>query len=73
MTVKELIEKLQKLPPDPEVVVSIDEEGNGFKPIGDIQADMLYQPRWGEVRMKGEIDTSSDKEWRPAVILWTVG
>lgn len=35
MQVKDLIEQLQTLPPDVEVVLSKDSEGNGFSPYAD--------------------------------------
>ena len=35
MTVKELIDRLAQYPPDLEVLVSRDAEGNGFSPLED--------------------------------------
>lgn len=52
MTVKELIEELQKLPPDTLVILQIDSEGNGFSPLeglwnGNYRADSTWSGQMG--------------------------
>lgn len=39
MTVSELIEELERMPQDLQVVMSQDEEGNGFSPFIDVSND----------------------------------
>jgi hypothetical protein len=47
MTVGELIEKLSQYPDDMPVILSIDEEGNGFNPIYVVEESMWFSS-WGE-------------------------
>ena len=42
MKVKELIERLQKLPEDSLVVMSEDAEGNGYSPLSNVE-EALYE------------------------------
>jgi len=50
MTVQELIEILQGVEDkEREVVVSMDEEGNGFRPVHQIDANSLFDPTENEV------------------------
>ena len=44
MTVKQLIKKLQELPPDSQVVIQRDSEGNGYSPLCGIDGDVIYRP-----------------------------
>ena len=44
MTVAELIEKLQKLPPDSQVILQKDAEGNGYSPLYAVDGDAIYRP-----------------------------
>ena len=62
MTVKQLINKLQKCDPDREVVMSRDAEGNGYSPLDDFwegayRADSTWH---GEVGL--EKLTKADRE-----------
>jgi len=43
MTVKELIEILEKLPPETEIVVAKDSEGNDFSPVSEVNLG-TYEP-----------------------------
>lgn len=43
MTVAELIEELSKLPPDAEVILQKDAEGNGYGPLEDVDGNCIYQ------------------------------
>ena len=78
MTVKELLKILQDCNENDVVVLSRDAEGNGFRPLDDVQTDSLYED--GEVYLKelteedkkegyGEEDVGSEDSI-PAVILW---
>lgn len=52
MTVAELIQELQKLPPDLQVIIQKDAEGNGYSPLNTVDPDCIYVERstWsGEV------------------------
>lgn len=42
MTVKELIEELQKLSPNAEVILQKDSEGNGYSPLFAVDGDAVY-------------------------------
>ena len=44
MTVKQLIEELQKIDPELEVLLSKDEEGNGFSPLDENYGIGYYAP-----------------------------
>lgn len=44
MTVAELIEALKKLPPDSQVILQKDAEGNGYSPLADVDGDAIYKP-----------------------------
>ena len=50
VTVKELIEVLQKLPQDVPVFTSIDSEGNGYRPVYDTWVGLeAYEDEDGEI------------------------
>lgn len=44
MTVAELMEALQKMPPDAEVIMQKDSEGNGYSPLSSMYQDAIYSP-----------------------------
>jgi hypothetical protein len=85
MKVSELIEALKDLPPDLEVVMSKDAEGNGFSPLDGIDDDSVYIPEstyHGDVYSITDVEDNpedygfEDDEWedvkktRPCVVLW---
>jgi hypothetical protein len=56
MLVKDLIEALKDLPPDAEVILQKDGEGNGYSPLSGVDADAVYiaETTWaGEVYSAG--------------------
>lgn len=68
-TVKELIEELKKLPPNAQVILQKDGEGNGFSPLSGVSGSCIYVP---ESSWHGEVyDTNwsasdacmSDEDW----------
>ena len=70
MTVKELIGELSECNPDALVVMSIDGEGNAFKPVDSGLCHGIYEDR--EVRFyldaEGEEDIPDDE--CNAVVIW---
>jgi hypothetical protein len=44
MLVKDLLEALKELPPDAEVILQKDGEGNGYSPLEAVDADAVYVP-----------------------------
>ena len=81
MTVKELIETLSKINPEWEVVIAIDEEGNGFNPLEDIETNHMYDKLTHEISLKEltpellkqgytEEDLPYDQSGVDAVVLW---
>jgi hypothetical protein len=44
MTVSELIEELKKLPPESQVILQSDSEGNGYSPLYAVDGDAIYKP-----------------------------
>ena len=44
MTVKDLIEALQSMPPDAQVILQKDGEGNGYSPLADVDGEAVYVP-----------------------------
>lgn len=44
MTVKDLKEVLKDLPDDMEIILQKDAEGNGYSPLDDADADVVYVP-----------------------------
>lgn len=47
MKIKELIEELNRLPPDSELILQTDSEGNGYIPLSGVDGDCIYDD--GEV------------------------
>jgi len=79
MTVKELIERLREIDQDRIVVMSMDPEGNGFFPLGDLETyAFTKEDGCGEIGIEELTDelreqgyTEEDiKEGQPAVCLW---
>lgn len=72
LTVKKLIEELQKLPPERGVFLSIDEEGNGYRPL--MEAQESYMDEENEPihpdDLKDWKDENDGEEPGKAVILW---
>jgi hypothetical protein len=52
MKVSKLIKQLQKLDPNSEVILQVDEEGNGYSPVRGVEEAIqdengtVYDPRW---------------------------
>jgi hypothetical protein len=44
MTVKDLIEALQSMPPDAQVILQKDGEGNGYSPLAGVDGEAVYIP-----------------------------
>lgn len=44
MTVRDLIAELEKLPPESQVIIQKDAEGNGYSPLADVDGNAIYQP-----------------------------
>ena len=75
MTVKELIKKLQKEDPNRIVVLSIDEEGNGFKELADVQTASYQDGETGLEKLTPELKKQGYSEedlldGTPAIVLW---
>ncbi len=81
MTVKELIEELEKLDGERIVVLSKDGEGNGFSPLSDIDCSVYTsETTWcGEVhieeltpelRKQGYTEDDVREDGQKAVVLW---
>jgi len=55
-TVKELIEALSALPPDAQVILQKDGEGNGYSPLAGVDGDAVYVP---ETTWHGDVFSAS--------------
>lgn len=64
ITVAELIENLQKLPQGHVVILSKDEEGNGFHTLSELTEEQVEAPD------SYYIDLYDDPEKPNAVVLW---
>lgn len=60
MTVKDLLEALAGLPPDAQVILQKDGEGNGYSPLFCVDAECVYTP---ETTWSGEV---FDTRWSPS-------
>jgi len=70
MRVRDLIEELQKVDPDLIVIMSKDEEGNGFKSLAVAQEDYAYKEGYGwEVVAPEDVEEYEDVI-SPVVCLW---
>ncbi len=65
MKVNELIKRLQRENPNIDVVLSIDEEGNGFSSIELVESAKSLH---GEIY--GNDDDETPKNAEPVVVLW---
>lgn len=65
MQVSELIELLETYPPNYQVVLSRDAEGNGFSPLCDADAAAWDEKLWDLKYVEDEDDPEYD-----SVILW---
>ena len=54
--VKDLIEALKDLPPDAEVILQKDGEGNGYSPLAGVDGDAVYVP---ETTWMGDVYSAS--------------
>jgi hypothetical protein len=79
MTVRELIEQLKDVAPDHLVVLSRDEEGNGYGELDDVETGMRFDPEWGqtgyeeltdELRENGYSEDDVMKGGLPCVVLF---
>lgn len=76
MTVQELIDELQQLPPDLKVVMSQDPEGNGFSSFsGDLTAGYAEDPDDWDLEWTAEGDWEENGHDEPypgdnIVVLW---
>lgn len=85
MTVRELIEELQKMDPERIVILQKDAEGNGYSPCDGVDDNAAYEPdsTWsGDVKRQtlddddrkagfGEEDLAGEGA-QPCVVLWPV-
>lgn len=72
MTVKELKQILDELGPGYDnmiVVVSQDEEGNGFKELCYVQDDLYFNPEERETKNEEDID-EYDTDFAKCITLW---
>lgn len=76
MKVKELINLLQQEDPERLVVLSIDEEGNGFSPLHQIEPSMYHDGEIGleklttELLLQGFSDEDVMTDGEKVVVLW---
>lgn len=69
MTVEELIRVLKQLPPDAQVVQSVDPEGNGFWRTGNVAHDCLFD--FADKGMLHQIGEDKQNDCGVlAVVLW---
>lgn len=71
MTVEDLIQELKKLPPNMQVILQSDAEGNGYSPLSEIDSNAIYTP---DTDWSGEICSTewsaedamfeTDEEWQ---------
>jgi hypothetical protein len=72
MKIRELIEMLQEFDQELEVIMSNDEEGNGYSPLSDV-TEQTYVP---DTSFSGDIyDIDSEEDYEgedgvPSVVLW---
>ena len=81
MKVKQLKHLLEKCNDSDEVVLSTDEEGNGFSPLSDVERGMTYSPLYGTTAIQEltdddiaqgftEEDVSDEPDAVPCIILY---
>lgn len=78
MTVGELKAKLNDIPDEWPIVVAVDEEGNGFQPLYDVEK-ARWNEKWREIklyelteelRQKGFSGEDVDENLPPTIVLW---
>ncbi len=76
MKVRELIELLQRQDPERIVILAIDEEGNGFSPVHQVEPAMYLDGETGlealtpELEDQGYSDEDVMQGGEKAVVLW---
>lgn len=65
MTAKELIQELKKVPPETEVLVSSDEEGNSFRAAYQLSAEAMIPAGRGNYEMD-----ANEKAKQNYLVLW---
>ena len=78
MKVSKLIKQLQKLDPNSEVILQVDEEGNGYSPVRGVEEAIqdengtVYDPRWSAsdccLEDDGWEEIKADKKLRVAIV-----
>lgn len=66
MTVKDLIERLQALPPDFKVVIAKDSHGDFFSPLENVELQQYKPPAAGKPFTYGKIEYGQPN----AAVLW---
>jgi len=69
-TVAELIELLTKVDSDSIVLLSIDEEGNGFNPFSNNYSTGIWNEKWREFHDDEEANEDQRLDGRKAIVLW---
>jgi hypothetical protein len=79
MKVIDLIQRLSDLDPGLEVLIAIDEEGNGFHKLEDIDTNSAYDPADGHyiesIKPQGPSEDVDPEDvapegWEPCIVLW---
>jgi hypothetical protein len=60
MKVKELIKELEQYDQELEVILSSDEEGNGYSPLSGIEGNLVYEP-YSKYRGEIHIDVLTEE------------
>jgi len=72
MTVQELFEALAQLPPDSQVILQKDAEGNGFSPLVGAEVSRYEaETTWSGQALCSE-DDNYEERGVPCVVLWPV-
>lgn len=69
MTVEELKKILATMPGGQEIVMSVDDEGNAFRPLSEC-GDGWYIPRRGEVWNDDDIKEVQGEQHQRVLVLW---
>lgn len=76
MKVKDLIERLRELNQDSEVILPIDNEGNGYNALGDFGYGIYYDDEMYSTEWSAEDCCLDDDEWAamkettPCIVLY---
>jgi len=65
ITAEKLIVLLRKVPPKTMVLVSSDEEGNGYRPLMDTGYPLYYSKEWESISSDKDINFS-----KRCIVLW---